>query len=252
MHSDKNSVFEKRAVKVMHRIFVACLTLLLSASVNASSCTGLRDTFFVECKQEACSISFRAREISSFGICNRGLLIESVDVETSQLIISRIPDKKSSPFWEITLSHRFYGNQPQNANELRQALNENGFRASRFFFQQLPASTDLKLVRQDYETKAHTKKLELLRFWVFEIGILGVGLFILWKTARLFYKRLTGVQTGGLLIPIAIQCAIFVIALVLPFLPTSPEFFSIIAVLILLVWVCELSVYLRTRWNARR
>jgi hypothetical protein len=234
-------------MKAIHQFSLFLICTWVSASASALSCVGLSDRFFVECNQGVCNVEFRAREVPSFGSWTRRLAVESVDSKTGTLIAGRIPNKYASRFIEVNLTHRYYGNPPKNDQELDRALQETDFRAPRISIKQLPSGTTLSAIRSDLESQAMSSKLESLTYWSVEIISVLFGVLVLYRSVTVFRKRLTGVNSGNLLTPIAFQVVVLMLAVACLLSPIWLILFGLLAPLSLLVFIFELSAYIRKR-----
>lgn len=177
--------------------FLGLLSLLHFAA-NALSCSGVQDRFFVKCIAQQCKVEFRAREISSLGACGRRVVVEAVPADIQSVLLSQTGELKLPGLYEVILVHRFYGEPPINASELAKAFKVPEFRSRRMTVKALSLDTNLDELHEQWGSRARKDFWAHIGRWGIELITLGALLFVTFRTASTFSKRLRGLAQGRL------------------------------------------------------
>lgn len=229
---------------------VLALLFLLPFSASALSCVGVNDRFFLKCSEQQCEVSFRAREIPSYGACARRVVIESVPPDTQKVLLTRIGEVRPGVY-EVTLVHRFYSDPPVNASDLASAFNAQGLRAPRLKVQELASETNLVALRDQWESQSREDFWALVGYWVIELLLLCAALYVTYKTTSTYRRRLRNKMQRQLFRPVLLQLCVFVVGVLSLGSPTWPALVGFIAPLLVLVWLYELVAYLLQRFVRR-
>lgn len=237
---------------IMRRRMFAVLAVLFlwPFSASALSCAGVNDRFFLKCSEQQCGVSFRAREIPSYGACARRVVVEPVSPDTQKVLLTRIGEVKPGVY-EATLVHRFYSEPPVNASELASAFSAHELRAPRLEVQGLASETNLGALREQWESQSQKDFWALVGYWGIELVLLCAALYVTYKTASTYRKRLRNAMHRQLFGPVLLQLCVFAVGVLSLGSPTWPALIGFIAPLLLLVWLYELVAYLLQRFVRR-
>lgn len=220
----------------LRKLAVLAGLFLLPFSASALSCVGVNDRFFLKCSEQQCEVSFRAREIPSYGACARRVVVEPVSPDTQKVLLTRIGKVKPG-LYEVTLVHRFYSEPPVNASDLASALNAHELRAPRLTVRDLAADTNLDALREQWESQTRKEFWALVGYWGIELLLLCAALYVTYKTTSTYRKRLRNAMHRQLFGPVLLQLCVFVVGVLSLGSPTWPALVGFIAPLLLLVWL---------------
>lgn len=240
-----------RQVITRLRWFAILAVLFLSPlTASALSCVGVNDRFFLKCSEDRCDVSFRAREIPSFGACARRVVVESVAPDTQNVLLTRIGRVKPGVY-EATLVHRFYSEPPVTASELAGAFNAHELRAPRLTVHDLASDTNLDALREQWESQSRKDDWALAGYWGIELLLLFVALYVTYRTTSAYRNRLRTTMHRRFIGPVLLQFCVFFVGLLSLGSQTGPALVGLIAPVLLLVWLYELVAYLLQRFVRR-
>lgn len=226
---------------------VAIAVLLLCgfspSSVNALSCYGLNDRFFLRCNSLQCTAEFRAREIGTLGACARRVIVESPTADVQSAVLQRLGDSMPVGIYEVTFVHRYYGTPPVTGTEMVDAFSEHQLRAPRLAIKELDEGTNLEQLRREWVSQEHLGLARMVGFWTIELSVLGAGLAVACLSTFAYRRRLIGVQAGRLLGPIAVQIAVFLVAVASIGSFSVPALVGLVAPILLVIWLYEAIAY---------
>ncbi len=234
-------------------VYLGLGLLVLSGSSHALSCIGVDDRFFAQCSNGSCEMVFRARDIPAPGACARRTVVESVPTDAARVVLERVASNALSGEgeYEVTLVHRYYSDPPVSAEELKRAFASHELKAPRVAVKALPVGTNLEKMRDEWSQRARNSLIGLLAYWAFELVLLGAALYTVYRATAAYRRRLQGVSPGPLAGPVALQIAVFVLAMVCLGSFTGPVLIGLAAPAVLAVWVYELGVYGWSRYRRR-
>ena len=223
----------------------------LSVPAHALSCVGVDDRFFVQCSNGSCAVKFRARDIPAPGACERRTVVEAVPVDVAEVLLRRVSNELGSGDYEVTLVHRYYADPPVNAEELTRALAAHELKAPRVRISRLSAGSSPDQLREDWTGQARWSLFRLFAYWTFELALLIGGLYVLYRTTSIFRQRLKLVRRVSLAGPIAFQVGLFVLAIFGLGSMSGPFLWSLVAPVILVIWLFEIGAYFWMRHRSR-
>lgn len=237
---------------IMRQTWFAILAVLIlfPHTASALSCYGVNDRFFLKCSEDRCEVSFRAREIPSFGACARRVVVEAVAPDTQDVLLTRIGRVKSG-LYEVTLVHRFYSKPPVNASELQGAFNVHELRAPRLTVRELASDTNFDALREQWESQSRKDGWALAGYWGIELLLLFVALYVTYRTTSAYRKRFRTKMSRRFIGPVLLQFCVFIVGLLSLSSQTGPALVGLIAPVLLLVWLYELVAYLLQRFVRR-
>lgn len=240
-----------RKASRMFAIAVLLLCCFAPSSANALSCYGLSDKFFLRCSSQQCTVKFRAREIGSLGACARRVTVESAPTDVQSALLQRLDHPMAVGIYEVTLVHRYYGTPPVTGSELVNAFNGDKFRAP-LTIKELDGATNLEQLEQGWVSQERWGFARMVAHWIVEISLLGACLAATYLSTRTYRRRLLGLQPGSLEKPIALQVAIFGLAIVSIGSFSLPALVGLVAPVLLVVWLYEAITYSWRRFGRRR
>ena len=229
---------------------ILAVLILFPHTASALSCVGVNDRFFLKCSEARCEVSFRAREIPSFGACARRVVVEAVAPDTQEVLLTRIGRVKPG-LYEVTLVHRFYSEPPVNASELQGALNAHELRAPRLTVRDLASDTNFDALREQWESQSRKDGWALAGYWGIELLLLSVALYVTYRATSAYRKRLRTKMPRRFIGPVLLQFCVFVVGLLSLGSQTGPALVGLIAPVLLLVWLYESVAYLLQRFVRR-
>lgn len=237
------------AVRGVGSVYLAFGLLVLSASAHALSCIGVDDRFFAQCSNGNCEMVFRARDIPAPGACARRTVVVPVTSDTARAVLERASLNAPSGTYEVTLVHRYYSDPPVSAEELNQAFASHELKAPQVTVKALPTGTSLEQMRDEWSQRALNSLIGWLAYWAFELVLLGAALYTAFRATTAYRRRLQGVNPGPLTSPVALQIAVFGLAVACLGSFTGPVLIGLAAPAVVAVWVYQLGLYGWSRYR---
>lgn len=245
----------------MSNAAIYSLLLLASTPVSALSCYGLKDHIFLTCTAGTCKGEFRAKEIHSAGACGRRTVVEPVPDGLVQLVEAQLKPEMRAELKDgsvqVTLTHRFYGGLPSNVDELQQAFAEKEYRAPRLEMQKLNAEVAVATLKTQWEEKANNERLKTILYRTIDWGVLLLALAWTFKTAINYRRSLIATmrcQQANYAVskPLIVQAGLFLAAVFLLFSMWDFPLVVLVAPVVFLVWIYEVSLYGVLRFRTSR
>lgn len=153
--------------------------------------------------------------------------------------------------YEVTLVHRFYGEPPVSASDLAEAFKAHELRAPRLTIRDLASDTNLDALRDEWVGQSRKDSWALAGYWGIELSLLCTALFVTYRTASTYRKRLRTATHKGLNGPVLLQLCVFAVGLLSLGSPTGPALIGFMVPMLLLVWLYELVGYILHRFVRR-
>ena len=155
------------------RFLVAFSLAWLTTPAHALSCVGVSDRFYLQCSQQRCQISFRARDVPALGGCGRRTVVEDSSADVAAVLLSHVSAQMFSGAYEITLIHRYYSDPPVSSEELARAFGAHELRAPQVSVQRLAPQANLTNLRNEWESRSRNSMLALVGYWTLELLLIS-------------------------------------------------------------------------------
>ena len=234
--------------RIWAKLLVVCC-LLLPMSSFGLSCSGMRDEYFVICKEGSCKAAFRVHEIRTSGACGRRSVVEEIPAGVTEVLLKQLKDPPITGTFQISLNRRYYGSSLSTVDEIVTAFRESDWPAPRINAQKLEDGRTLQAIRSEWESKAMHGLWETWLYWLAEVGALLVALLVVFRSTYLFRKKVRMHLFGGenaLNIGryIGVQILVFVLGCGLGLNPVGLILIALVIPLLLVIWPFEFAIYL--------